>query len=182
MGLVDLGAPTQDYIVLGGFPSPGKAVVRGASSPRKWDIRDGYGLTGAVCVFMGEGLATFEVDIYCWEEFHFLQWPIWAKLTLANPPIGARPTSQSIKHPQLNDPPLTIDQVVVTDVTQWEQDPDETGLWMRTIKFLQYRKPRPALVKPFEGPPGSPINVKPPVDPEVLIIQQNAAQIAALAG
>jgi hypothetical protein len=181
MGLVDLGAPTQDYIVLGGFPSPGKAVIRGAGSPRKWDVRDGYGLTGAVTVFMGEGLATFEVDIYCWEDHHFLAWPIWAKLTLANPPIGARPTSQSIKHPQLNDPPLTIDQVVVTDVSQWE-DIDETGYWMRTIKFLQYRKPRPALVKPFEGPPGSPINVKPPVDPEVLIIQQNAAQIAALAG
>lgn len=181
MGLVDLGAPTQDYIVLGGFPSPGKCVVRGAGSPRKWDVRDGYGITGATSVFMGESLASFDVDIYCWEDHHFIAWPIWAKLTLANPPIGARPTSQSIKHPQLNDPPLTIDQVVVTNVTQWE-DVDDTGLWMRTISFLQYREGRFALVKPFRGPPGSPINVPPPVNPEAAVITSGMASLAAMPG
>lgn len=176
------GPPHQDYIVLAGAPTPGLAVVRGAGSPRKWDVRDGYGLTGAVCVFMGEGLASFEVDIFCWEPEHFLAWPIFARLTLVNPPIGARPTSMSIQHPVLNDPPLSISQVVVTNVGQWEQDPDGNGMWVRTISFLQYRKPRPALVKPFEGPPGSPVNVPPPVDPELLQIQANAAAIAKLAG
>jgi len=184
MGIADLlgGPPHQDYIILAGAPSPGLAVVRGAGSPRKWDVRDGYGLTGAVCVFMGEGLAAFDVDVFCWEPQHFLAWQAFARLTLANPPIGARPMSLSIEHPVLNDVPLSISQVVVTNVTQWEQAPDDTGLWVRTISFLQYRKPRPALVKPFEGPPGSPINVKPPVDPELLTIQANQASIAALAG
>jgi hypothetical protein len=175
------GPPNQDYIVLAGAPSPGLAIVKGAGSPRKWDVRDGYGLTGAVCVFMGEGLATFDVDIFCWKDEHFLAWPLFARLTLVNPPIGARPTSMSIQHPTLNDPPLSISQVVVTNVTAWEQDPDGNGLWCRTISFLQYRKPRPALVKPFEGPPGSPVVVPPPVDPELLQIQANAATITNLA-
>ncbi len=173
------GAPQQDYIVLAGVPSPGKAVVRGASSPRKWDVQAGYGLTGATVIFNGEGLAQFDVDIYVWEPEHFIQWEPFAKLTLENPPLGARPTSMSIQHPMLNSPPLKITQVVVTNVTQWEPS-DETGEWMRTISFLQYRKAKPALVKPLEGPPGSPVNVEPPVDPELLMIKANSEQIAKL--
>ncbi len=176
------GPPHQDFIVLAGAPSPGLAVLKQPGSPRKWDVRDGYGITGAVCVFMGEGLAAFDCDIFCWKDAHFVAWPIWARLCLVNPPIGARPTSMSIQHPILQDPPLKIDQVVVTNVTGWEQDPDGGGLWARTISFLQYRKPRPALVKPFEGPPGSPVVVPPPVDPELLQIQANSAAIAKLSG
>jgi hypothetical protein len=173
------GPPHQDYIILAGAPSP-TAVVKGAGSPRRWDIRDGYGLTGSTVVFTGQGLAAFDVDIYAWEPEHFVLWQAFARLTLVNPPIGARPTSMSIAHPMLNDPPLSIKQVVVTNVTQWEQDPEGGGLFCRTISFLEYRKPRPALVKPFEGPPGSPVNVKPPVDPEVAQIAANQATIAAL--
>lgn len=181
MSLPDPFTPNQDNIVLAGFPSPGLAMVKGAGSPRKWDVRDGYGITGATCVFMGEGLATFDVDIFCWEPEHFLAWEVFSRATLANPPIGARPTSMSIQHPTLNGSPLSILQVVVTNVSGWEQDPDGNGLWSRTISFLQYRKPRPALVKPFEGPPGSPVKVPPPVDPELLQIQANAAAITKLA-
>lgn len=176
-----LGPPHQDFIVLGGAPSPGLAVVRGAGSPRKWDVRDGYGLSGAVVVFTGEGLAAFDVDIYAWQPEHFIQWRVFAQLVLANPPLGSRPTSLSIQHPILNDTPLKITQVVVTNVTQWEQT-DETGLWVCTISFLQYRKPKPALVKPFEGPPGSPEAVKPPVDPELALIAKNSETISKLAG
>jgi hypothetical protein len=176
------GPPHQDFIVLAGAPSPGLAAVKKPDSPRKWDIRDGYGLSGAVVVFMGQGLSAFDVDIFCWEDVHFAEWKVWATLTLTNPPIGARPTSMSIQHPVLNDAPLSIKQVVVTNCTGWEQDPDGTGLWARTISFLEYRKPRPALVKPFEGPPGSPIVVAPPTDPELLLIQANTAAIAKLSG
>jgi hypothetical protein len=176
------GPPNQDFIVLAGAPSPGAAVVKGAGSPRKWDVRDGYGLSGAVVVFMGQGLSAFDVDIFCWEPEHFLAWKLFATLTLTNPPIGARPTSMAIQHPALNDAPLSIKQVVVTNVTQWEQDPEGTGLWCRTISFLEYRKPRPALVKPFEGPPGSPVAVAPPASPDEVLIASLTATVAKLAG
>ena len=173
------GPPQQDYIVLAGTPSPGKAVVRGASSPRKWDIQAGYGLTGATVIFNGEGLAQFDVDFYAWEPEHFVLWEVFAKLTLENPPIGARPTSMSIQHPALNSPPLKITQVVVTNVTQWDLS-DETGEYMRTVSFLQYRKAKPALVKPLEGPPGSPVAVEPPIDPQEMLIRDQNAEIKRL--
>ena len=34
--------PIQDFIVLGGLRSPGRATVAGAGSPRDWDIRKGW--------------------------------------------------------------------------------------------------------------------------------------------
>jgi hypothetical protein len=181
MPLGDGFTPHQDFIVLQGLPSPGVAVVRGASSPRNWDVQKGYGLTGATTIFTGEDLAKFDVDILAWETQHFIEWEVFARATLVNPPIGARPISMSIQHPLLNAAPLSILQVVVTNVTQWEQDSDGGGLFMRTISFLQYRKPRPALVKPLEGPPGSPVAVEKPVDPEALEIQANFATIGGLA-
>jgi len=173
--------PHQDHIVLGGLPSPGLAVVRGAGQPRSWDIQQGYGLTGATIIFKGCGLSKFYVDIFAWTEAHFTAWDVWAKAVLMPPAPVRNPASLSIQHPVLNSPPLSITQVVVGDPGQWEQN-DEGGLWVRTLDLLEYRKPRPVLVKPFEGPPGSPVNVPPPVDPELLQIQTNAAQIAKLAG
>lgn len=183
------GPPHQDWIELAGEKSPGVAVVRGAGNPRNWDVRQGYGLTGATVIFTGVGLAKFEVDIFCWRNSHFEDWKKFAKKVLMAPAsdaataanAGKKSLSMAITHPALNDPPLSIKQVVVEDVTQWEQSPDAGGLWSRTIKFLEYRQPKPALVKPFEGPPGSPLAVKPPVDPKVMQIQANKAQIAKLA-
>lgn len=181
MSLVS-AAPYQDYIVLAGAKSPGLAAVRGAGTPRKWDIQDGYGFTGATVIYNGEGLAEFEVDIQAWDDpTHFLEWKVFANLCLMppSPGLSRAQLSLSIQHPQLNDPPLSITQVTVKNVTQWEQN-EEGGLWMRTISFVQYRAPRPVLVKPLEGPPGSPIAVEPPTDPFLLQIQQNSATIAKL--
>ncbi len=179
--MADTGAPIQDFIVLAGMASPGLAVVRGAGSPRSWDVQKGYGLTGATVVFTGEGLAKFDVDIFCWEPEHFAAWKVFAKATLAAPAPVRNPASLSIQHPALNDEPLSITQVEVEDVTQWEQDPDGGGLWVRTIKFLQYRKPRPVLVKPFEGPPGSPVVVQAPVDPQLILIGNLLGEVERLA-
>lgn len=175
------GAPYQDHIVLAGQVSPGLAAVRGCSSPRNWDVQKGYGLTGATVIFTGEGLATFDVDIFAWEPEHFTAWEIFARLTLVNPPIGARPTAMFIQHPQVNDPPISVSDVVVTNVTQWEQG-EEGGLWARTISFLQYRKAKPALIKPLGGVPGDPLKIAPPIDPEQIEIQRKSAEIAKLAG
>jgi hypothetical protein len=61
-------------------------------------------------------------------------------------PLGGRPKAFGIKHPILTTLPLKITSVVVEDVTQMEQDED--GAWRCTIKFLEYRAPKPALGKP----------------------------------
>lgn len=169
--------PREDFIVLGGERSPGLCKVRGGGSPRTWDIQQGYGLSGATIVFTGAGLSKFEVDIFAWLPEHFPAFDRFAAKVLALPAPVRNAKSLAITHPLLNTPPVSIFQCVVEDVTQWEES-DETGLWMRTIKCIHFRAPKPLLVKPQEGPPGSPVAVVP--DPEVAQIRANNAAIAAL--
>ena len=186
MSLADIvgGPPNQDYIVLAGMPSPGLAVVKGAGSPRKWEIPDAFAQTGSNIKYRGEKPSAFDVDIFCWTDAHFLAWPIFARLTLSAPiAIGPPVLAMSIQHPTLNDPPLSILQVVVTNVSAWEQDPDGTGLWCRTISFLQYRKGINVGLGPtLTGPPGSPLVVIPPVNPEALMIESTATSVANMPG
>ena len=122
-------------------------------------------------------MVEFDVDIYLWEDWHFPWFDVWAKL-IVQPPLGVYPASMYIEHPQLNAAPLFIDQVVIKNVTGLEQD-DDGGLWCCTISFIQYRKTIPALAKVLEGPPGNPLTVAPPVDPEQQTIVALKASIAA---
>lgn len=171
--------------MLGGFRTPGLAIVKGAGCPRKWDIRDAYGFTGATIIYCGQQLAKFEIDIFAWEPEHFAEWELFAQGALAAPTLALSRTglSLSIQHPAVNDPPLSITQVVVEDVSQWEQDQEGGGLWARTIKLIEYRKAKQTLVRPPQGPPGTggPV-VEAPIDPEQKIIAANSQTINGLAG
>lgn len=179
--------PWQDYVVIAGVRTPGYAEVRGAGSPRKWDIRDGYGQTGASLVYTGTSLTKFEVDVFAWQPEHFDAWEVFARAVLPAPTpaiasraaFGKASLSLSIQHPLLNDPPLSITQAVVEDVSQWEQG-EEGGLWARTIKMIQYRAPAPIIVPSKQGPDGSPIAVRPPANPEEAIIAENSRLIEEL--
>ncbi|WP_437799524.1 hypothetical protein [Sorangium sp. So ce693] len=136
-------ADLYDVIVLAGQRSPGQAQVNGAGSPRNWDERKGYGLSGAYLVFTGDGLASFQVRLLFWEPQHFAQWETFSQL-LARPQRGTRPKALDYFHPYHE--PLGIKSVVVEDVLQ--QDQIEPGLWAQDIKFKQYRAPKPILSKP----------------------------------
>jgi hypothetical protein len=180
MSVLEPGFPHQDYIVLSGLKSPGKAVIKSPGSPRKWDIQDGYGFTGATVIFNGEGLAEFDVDVFLWDDDQMTAWGVFARTCLFAPRPGTSRSALalSIQHPILSSPPLTIFSVVVKNVTGWEQNDD--GLWACTISFVQYRAPLPVLVKPLEPPPGSPIAVEVPIDPDLIKIQKKSAEITAL--
>jgi hypothetical protein len=150
--------PRRRYIILSAagvsLASPGVAKIKGAGSPREWDIRKGYGFSGASLVFTGTGLAKFDVDIFIWEDAHWVAWELFsALLTNPPPPPGVMPTSLGIDHPLLNKKPWLITKVVVEDISSWEVS--DTGLWSLTISMLQYRKPKPAILPPLEGPPGT---------------------------
>lgn len=139
-----------DYILLSGQKSPGLATLEGASTPRKWDERAGYGLSGSVVVFTGLGLAKFTVKLRFYTPEDWLAWDQWKPL-VAKPPQGRRPRALDIWHPHLEE--LGVKSVVVEDVTQPEQTGD--GEWTVTIKFIQWRKPKIQLVKP-EGAQAKP--------------------------
>jgi hypothetical protein len=79
-----------DVVVLDGQPSPGPpgwAVVSGASAPRKLDIKDGQGQSGATVTYKGEKLSQFTVTIYLIETSDWVAWFKWRKL-LARPPAA----------------------------------------------------------------------------------------------
>ena len=143
----------QDVIVIGGDVSPGRARIRGAGSPRTWDVRQGYGFSGAFVVFTGAGLAKFEVEIALWLASQETDWERFAKKYLEKPPSGMRPKALGIYHPLLTAPPLNISAVVVEDVSQFEED--EYGLWTCVIKFLEYRQPKPILARPSAAIPAA---------------------------
>jgi len=163
-----LGAdPRVDYIILNGLKSPGRAIIRGAGTPRDWDIRKGFGFSGATVVFVGDNLAKFSVEIFLWDfPKHWLEWQRFSKV-LERPPApgdattlgdggflpSVSPKALSIVHPVLNMGPLHITSVVIEDVTQFEQD--ETGGFRCEIKMLQFRKPKPMLAKPDAATPAA---------------------------
>lgn len=144
-----------DYILLAQQRSPGIARVKGAGSPRKWDERGGYGLSGSTLVFTGTRLSEFDVQLLFTTPEDWAAWDVWKPL-VARPPSRVRPRALDIWHPWLEE--LEIKRVVVLDVLQ--PDEGETGEWTRTIKFKAFRAPKLTLAKP-EGSKSKPTD---PVD------------------
>jgi len=132
-----------DYFVLAGQRSPGLCDVSGANAPRNWDIRNGYGLSGATIVYTGDGLAKFTIRLLFWETEHFNAWDKFRGL-VKKTPRGVRPKAQDISYPYLDE--LGINSAVVEDELQFTQP--EAGLFVKDIKFIQYRAPLPMVGKP----------------------------------
>ncbi len=148
---LDAAFPTQHYISIGGERSPGKATVRGGNTPRGWDIRKGYGLTGATVAPTGDELAAGIVVLFeFWQAAQITAWYAYAAKYFDKSvrilPGGKTPKPLGIFHPVLAAPPLGMTSFVVKDATQLEND--GTGLWSCEVHLLQYRKPKPALAKP----------------------------------
>ncbi|HMI84647.1 MAG TPA: hypothetical protein VK550_11165 [Polyangiaceae bacterium] len=133
-----------DYILLTRKKSPGLAEIVGASQPRKWDERPGYGLSGAFIVYTGTGLAHFSVHVHLFTVADWDAWNIWKQL-IAKPPSGLKPEALDIWHPFLED--LGIKAVVVED--QLQPVDVGNGEWVHEIKFVQFRMPTPAVCKPM---------------------------------
>lgn len=147
-----MGFPIKDQVWLGGKVTPGAARPRKASDPRTWDVRKGYGFSGAYAIYTGDDLAKFDVDVVLWEEEHFDEWNDFAKV-LVKPTAKTRAKAIGIYHPLLRVPPLNIRAVQVVDVTQFDTNDD--GLWMCTISLLVFRPPKPVLSRPNASIPSA---------------------------
>lgn len=136
-----------DVIKLSGITSPGQCDLTGAHAPRKWDVRRGFGLSGATSVYMGDDIDKFAVRLMFWEEGQIDEYNQKFVPLLAKPPRGQRPKAQTFYHPLASDPPIGIISVSVQDVTQLQQIQD--GLWAVDILLIPYSKPKPAVAKPI---------------------------------
>lgn len=156
---LDAQFPAQDYVLIGGDRSPGKCTIRNTHSPRGWDIRQGYGQTGAVVVPKGDGVATFEI---LFEIFDAADVPAWYAFAanyfdraVKYYPGQLKPKTLGISHPQLSAPPLRVTQVIVLDTTGLEQDDDDLGGWHATVQFQEYRPPVMAAAPPDAAIPAA---------------------------
>ncbi len=135
-----------NFFLLEGKKSPGHAVIEGNNgSPRKWDERGGYGLTGSTIVFTGLGLAEFDAIISLYDERDWREWLAWA-VVLEPPKPGRRDAAKDIWHPLLRAKPLSIGKVVVKNVAIPKQT--EEGIWQVLIPMQAFRRPKITLIKP----------------------------------
>lgn len=181
MSFEPLTAP-QDYFVLAGQRSPGVCDFVGADSPRRWDERRGYGLSGATVVFRGIGLSEFKARLRLYNSQDWSNWHAFRGLLQRPPtptpsatsvqrPPRVVPRALDIQHPLLED--LGIRSVVVVNVLQPEQTGN--GEWTIEIVFKEFRRPVVALSRPD----ASQERVTDPVD---VVMEQLSGQFQELAG
>lgn len=154
---LDAQFPAQDYVRIGGDKSPGKVTVRDGHTPRGWDIRQGYALTGATLVPKGDDPGTFTLHFELFDEADVPAWYAFAAKYFDKSvrflPGSLVPKALSIDHPVLSAPPIRITACVVNDATTL--DNDGFGLWSCDVFCTQYRRPKPALAPPDTAIPAA---------------------------
>lgn len=121
-----------------------KTVLSPPKLKRNWDVRQGFGVQGAFCVYTGEGLAAFDATFEFWNEEMEPLWDAFASVFLTAPTkgvAGAKASALGIYHPILAKPPFRIQNVQVTDIEGWGLV--TPGRWQTRLSFLQYRAPIP---------------------------------------
>jgi hypothetical protein len=147
-----------DYVVLGGQKTPGLATIVGASSPRKWDERAGYALSGATVWYHGLGLARFSLMLRLYTAEEWAAWDAFRPL-VATPPRTRAAKGLQIEHPLLAHVGITA--VVVDELMAPEQTDD--GEWTIEIRLIEFRQPKVALAKP-DAATATPVD---PVEEEI---------------
>lgn len=158
-----------DKLKLAGRLSPGLCDITGASSPRKWEEREGYGFSGAMIVFRGIGLGRFTAKFRLYTAIDWTDWQQFKSL-LYKPPVGVRAKAMDVYHPLLHE--IGIVSCVVEDLIQPEQTGD--GEWTIEVRFIEYRSPKYALATP-DGAEAT------PADPDQVAIGLKWDQLESLA-
>ncbi len=129
-----------DYYTIAGQESPGVSILEGAALARGWEKKKGVGTSGATSKYTGTDLASFSIKTLLWLPEHFAAWDTFSQLISREPSGEAK--ALDIWHPALED--LGIVAVNLSELGQLVPE-NETGLFSVTVKFDQYREPKPAL-------------------------------------
>lgn len=132
------------YARIAGKRTPGILELGGNSgSPRAWDERGGYGLTGSTLVFTGKKLAAFDMVLSLYTKQDWLDWRAFLP-TVALPFNSFRPPPLDIVHPYTSD--YGVFKFVVLDIA-WPKTTDE-GVTQILIPCKAFRGVKYALSKP----------------------------------
>lgn len=181
---LDADFPAQDYILINAKKSPGQAIIKPPNSPRGWDERQGYALSGASLVPSGNPLGTFSIVFRFWDPAVMPAWYEYAATyfdeSVRFNPGTITPRALGIYHPILAAPPIRITQVVVTDAIGL--DKTEDGLWFAEVYFKRYRAPVKVPPAPKAAIPAAATAAPVATDAAQVEINNLSAQRQQLAG
>jgi hypothetical protein len=188
------GLPVADTFTIGTDNCPGIARLVSGNSPRGWDERQAYAMTGATLVPTGDHLGqhVFRVRIWCETDDagspsgqQWTAWQAFASKYLAKSvrfvPGTVTPRALAIYHPVLSAPPLLVTEVVVDDCTAMIQ-PEDEDYFECEVHFREYRAPVLALGKPDAAIPPAQEATPTAEDAADAEMAQKTAQLVGLAG
>lgn len=171
--MINPRSPEHNYVVVAGVQSPGQARLTGVKAPYMWDVQPLYGREGAITIFKGRGIAKPLLTLEFFEPAHFVAWDAFKQLL--KPPTPTKPLVIEMRHPLLTS--ADIKAVSVEEIGEPERQTN--GKWITTIQLIEYRPPKPILVKPRGAVPspekGAPIAPKTEADRALVQAQQDAA-------
>lgn len=133
----------HNHVVVAGVMSPGRAQISGLKVAHNWDVKESYGRDAAYMTYRGQKLARFNLAIALFELEHFLAWPAFAKL-LEPPQKTSAPFVIEMGHPMLS--AAGIKGVALLELGWPERQ--SNGLWVSTSSLIEWRPPKPVLVRP----------------------------------
>jgi hypothetical protein len=171
--MIDPKSGSHNYVIVAGIRSPGRARLTGVEAPFQWDVIPSYGREGAKTIFKGRGIAKPTLTLWFTSKADpatgltdFVQWELFKRVL--QPPKPGKPFMFEMSHPLLT----AADIKAVSVESIGEPERQDNGVWVVTIKLIEYRPPKPALVKPRGAIPSP--DKAPPITP------QTAAQKAAV--
>jgi hypothetical protein len=174
------GFPVADTITVAGLPAPGKWTLQKGDKEYGWQIRQATAMTGATVVPIGDPLVEPEFLIEFWDPLDYQAFKLFRTTYLKKPLVAVTgsPTGLAlgIDHPELKE--LGVSSVVVKTITPVLND--GYGVWSCKVKFLQYRKPLPALSKPDAAIPDNGVPRPTALTQTEIALQQGQAQLQAL--
>lgn len=164
-------------IISAGVPvtSPGVCTITGDGIPRNWQVREGYGLSGATQAFRGLGLAEFQLELRLWRPEDRTQFTIF-DAAIEPSPLGAPEKIYRISNPILSLRGITQCVFLNAPFVKHNDDLSDTV----TYKCRQARKPLPTLTSPTAAGAASPEGAA--ADAYQARIQQHLTEIDNLLG
>lgn len=174
--------PGADSITCGGVLAPGKWTLMRGERVYGWDVRKGTALSGATVVPTGDELVEAEFLVEIWTVADYIAYKLfrsqYLKKALVATPGSPIAMALGIDHPELKE--LGATSFVVRSSPALLND--GFGVWGGTVKFLEYRKPLPALSKPDAAIPDV-STPRPTAQTQTEIeLQKAQAQLQALGG
>lgn len=171
-----------DSAVIGGVKTPGLCAVKGSGREIGWDEAKGTGSTGAVTRYTGDPLQKFEANWRFADGVGGLtaveqraRWNAEVIPQLEKAFTGK--TALDFYHPAVSEPPYGVRAAVPQNIGYLTDDGEVFSI---TVKFLEFRKPKPAVGKPKSAAakPGQQTTAKDAADKEIEALMK---QVKALA-